>query len=62
MERYDVKCPACGTENKNLYLKETDGWFICERCKLNVQANEFFKLLPIPMYTGRQLADAVKQS
>lgn len=62
MKQYNVKCPACGAENRNLYLKETDGWFICERCKLNVQANEFFNLLPIPEYTGRQLVDAVKQS
>ncbi len=30
---YNVKCPLCGTENKNLYLDETNGWFECECCK-----------------------------
>ena len=30
MKRYDVKCPICGTENKDLYFEETDGWMICE--------------------------------
>ena len=32
MERYDVKCPECGTLNRNLYLEETEGWMECECC------------------------------
>lgn len=32
MKQYDVKCPKCGAENKDLYLGETDGWYICDCC------------------------------
>ena len=32
MKQYDVTCPICGTVNKNLYLDETGGWMICEKC------------------------------
>lgn len=35
-EQYDVMCPICGTVNKGLYLNETDGWMICERCQTEV--------------------------
>ncbi|MCD8099389.1 MAG: translation initiation factor 2 [Oscillospiraceae bacterium] len=32
MKVYDIKCPLCGTVNKNLYLDETNGWMECEHC------------------------------
>lgn len=32
MKKTNVKCPLCGTINRNLYLEETDGWMECERC------------------------------
>lgn len=62
MEEYNVKCPACGAMNRGLLLKETDGWFICERCKLEIQAQEFFRITSIPEYTMRQVAELAKQS
>ena len=37
MLQYDVKCPMCGTVNKDLYLEETDGWMICEECGVKTQ-------------------------
>lgn len=33
MKTYDVKCPICGTVNKQLYLEETNGWLECEHCE-----------------------------
>ncbi len=62
MEQYDVKCPACGAENKNLYLKETDGWFVCEHCQLEVKAAEFTRPSLIRVFTMDQLAKAVSHS
>lgn len=41
MEQYDVKCPICGTMNKGLYMRETNGWMICEHCQHEVQILEF---------------------
>ena len=32
MCQVSVKCPHCGTVNKNMYLDETEGWFECEKC------------------------------
>ncbi len=32
MKRYDIKCPICGTLNRNLDLEETNGWMECEKC------------------------------
>lgn len=34
MKQYDVECPNCGTVNKGLYLEETNGWMICEHCRI----------------------------
>ena len=62
MEQYNVKCPACGAMNRGLFLKETNGWFICDGSKLELQAPEFFRIMTIPEYTGRQLAELAKQS
>ena len=32
MKGMDVRCPACGTMNKSLFLEETGGTYECERC------------------------------
>ena len=32
MKTFDVKCPACGRINHNLFLEETEGWMECEDC------------------------------
>ena len=37
MKMYDVRCPVCGTVNRNLYLEETDGLMECEHCQRVVQ-------------------------
>lgn len=56
MQGYDVKCPHCGTVNKHLYLEETDGWMICEKCNQAYKAMDFEQVIKIPVYTGKQLA------
>lgn len=57
METYDVRCPICGELNYNLYLEETDGWMECEHCHRAVQILAYAKTKPIPVYTGRELAE-----
>lgn len=52
MKRYDVKCPVCGTVNKELYLDETDGWMECEHCHNDVQLFLSPKLKAIPRYAN----------
>ena len=32
-----VYCPKCGHLEKNLYLEETDGWFLCRHCHTQVK-------------------------
>ena len=32
-----VYCPKCGHLEKNLYLEETDGWFLCSHCHTQVK-------------------------
>lgn len=56
MKQYDVKCPKCGAENKDLYLEETDGWYICEHCGLQSKVAGFERPHKIPVFTGTQLA------
>lgn len=29
---YNIKCPECGAEQKNLYLEETNGSYVCSKC------------------------------
>ena len=51
MKRYDIKCPICGTVNRNLDLEETNGWMECEKCGRAVQVtNRFGKHLKIPVF------------
>lgn len=43
MKAYDIKCPICGTVNKQLYLEETNGWMECEHCGNTVGILEYAK-------------------
>lgn len=42
-------CPICGTENKGLNLDETNGWFICEHCKSEVNNLTHCKTVKVPL-------------
>ncbi len=53
---YDEKCPHCGALNKHLYLQETDGWMVCEKCNQASKVKEFEEVVRVPVYTGKQLA------
>lgn len=55
MEQYDIKCPICGTMNKGLYMRETNGWMICEHCQHEVQILEFVPKVKIPVLTPQVL-------
>lgn len=57
MKIYDMKCPICGTVNKNLYLEETDGWMECEHCGQVVMPLSISGVpqKKIPVYTPHQL-------
>ena len=39
MKKYTDICPTCGTENRNLFLEETNGIYECEKCGQKVVAN-----------------------
>ena len=43
MKRYTCECPVCGTINKDLYLEDSQGWYVCEKCDTSVQAMEVVK-------------------
>lgn len=62
MNKYDVKCPACDHENKDLYLEETEGRFICEKCGFEMQITRFMKTHRIPVYTLEQAAELLARS
>ena len=49
MDRYTVKCPFCGTINRNVYLEETDYWYECEGCGIStqVQAKDTKHVIPV---------------
>lgn len=57
MKAYDVKCPLCGTVNKNLYLKKSDGWMECEHCRqvVLVLSADGVPHKRVPIYTPHQL-------
>ena len=66
MEKYDVPCPLCGTLNKGLYLDETNGWMVCEKCDQAVRVLRYGsrrrkKAKQLPIYTCEQLAILAKQ-
>ena len=49
MKRYDIKCPICGTVNRNLDLEETDGWMECEKCGTATQTFGIRPAVKIPV-------------
>ena len=55
MEHFDVKCPICGTVNKDLYLNETEGRYICECCHSEQQIAKFIRTKRIPLLNTQQL-------
>lgn len=57
---YNVKCPLCGTENKNLNLDETNGWFECECCKREVLPLKYAKTKSFPLYDYKTFAKAIQ--
>ena len=46
---YDAKCPVCGKLNKDMYLEETEGRFVCDRCGSETEIPRFKKPKRIPM-------------
>ena len=60
MKTYNVKCPICGHENKDRYLEETHGWFICDHCENDIQMLGFTDTVKIPVYTMEQLSKIEK--
>ncbi len=57
MQEHRVKCPKCGKVNEHLYLEETDGWMICDNCGHTHKEIDFAKVVKIPIYTEKQLAE-----
>ena len=54
MKSYDLRCPICGTENRGLYLEETDGWMECEKCGNVTQSMEHRQTVLIPLILKTQ--------
>ena len=59
MKMYDVKCPVCGAVNKGLYLEETRGWMICEKCKNESMQYDIARQYSqkVPLLTKENIAD-----
>ena len=51
----DEECPICGYLNKHLYLHETEGRYICDRCKSETQIPKYMQTKRVPLLTQRQL-------
>ena len=47
---YDIKCPKCGQINKAVYLEETNGCFICEKCRAEMTCPQYKDTKSIPLY------------
>lgn len=62
MKRYTCECPICGTINKDLYLEDSQGWFVCEKCDNSVQIMKFEKRIRLPVYTPEQVAKLFARS
>ena len=43
MCQVNVKCPNCGTINRNLYLDETEGRFECDNCGFSGRVSAYGK-------------------
>ncbi len=64
MKRYDIKCPVCGTLNKELFLEETNGFMVCEKCGTETQDVSYVKRhsKKVPVLTFEQLVLIYKRS
>lgn len=60
-EQYDVKCPKCGHINKDLFLYETEGRYICECCHSEHQDECFKHLDRLPLLTTQQSVAQLKR-
>lgn len=56
---YDAKCPICGKLNKDMYLEETEGRFICDKCGNEIEIPQFKKPKRIPIYDSLTLVAAL---
>lgn len=59
---YNAPCPYCGQINKRLYLGETHGRFICEKCKSDVLLSRYNNTKSIPLYNKKALIRAQSQN
>ncbi len=61
MKRYDIKCPICGTLNRDLDLEETEGWMECEKCGTATQAIGILPTFRIPVFhTCKEIEEYLK--
>ena len=58
---YDIKCPKCGQINKALYLEETNGSFICEKCRAEITYPQYKDTKSIPLYKENASDGALSQ-
>jgi len=55
----DVKCPICGSLQKNLYLNETGGWFECSNCGSTVAYPEDMPVVKVPLLKAEPIKKAI---
>ena len=54
---FDAVCPNCGTENRNMYLEETNGWMECECCGKSSQVMKFYPTKKLPIFRMDQVKE-----
>ena len=59
MDKFDVTCPNCKTINKDLYLWETEGRFVCEHCGKETQIKRFERPNRMPLYSSEEILTKV---
>lgn len=57
----NIKCPICGEMYKGLNLDETDGWFICQKYKIEVMLPKYAKVCKVPLYTMDTIAEEYRR-
>lgn len=50
----------CGAMNHHLFLDETKGWMVCEKCNSQVQMLGFEKKVLIPVFSMKSLTEAAR--
>ena len=58
---YNATCPYCGQINKALYLEETNGSFICEKCRAEITYPQYKDTKSIPLYKKNASDGALSQ-